>query len=371
MQLVMERLQELASKIEFQCTSGFVAVMCVFYAAASFFPHKVVEGLGLIVANTTGTHFFVWNLVTAGLLETSFLKLVLSVGALVGAGRQLRDGRALFAEEQWWGYALYLLAASAAGGVGTSITKFSIYVLVRDDTLLFSNTHGAAGLLAALAVALKRIDPAWRPAPELLPSLTADGLPGIAVALPAVCALLPLPAPLAPLGDDALFGLFGALAAWFYLRFVHPSPPDGGPGERGEHFSFAYLFPPPARPFVTPLANFVYGVSLLAGLFRERHAADVAAAAAATSALGGAEAISGTAAAVAALLPPHGGAAADEAGGGSAVDPASARRAAKAMKLLDERLAQMATQETDDWLEPDAELGAASGEGGGGGASAA
>ena len=52
-----------------------VGALVVFVAMLSAFLAKAMTpALGLIVANTTGTRFFIWNLVTAAFYETSLLR---------------------------------------------------------------------------------------------------------------------------------------------------------------------------------------------------------------------------------------------------------------------------------------------------------
>ena len=108
--------------------------------------------VGLVVANTTGTRFFIWNLLTSSFHETSLPRAALA-GLCCAAAAALRLERRF---GPWFLFAFYVAFVALACGVATSVLLFACYVVTREEEYLFTETYGAGGLVAALAVAAKR-----------------------------------------------------------------------------------------------------------------------------------------------------------------------------------------------------------------------
>ena len=311
-----------------------VGALVVFVAMLSAFLAKAMTPtLGLIVANTTGTRFFIWNLVTAAFYETSLLRALPGAAAIVWAGREVEPRFG-----PWYYFAGYVFLCALACGVITSVGLFVAYVLTREDELLFRVTHGTAGLIGALAVALKRFVPE-QPIHGALPAITGELLPmGVIALAGALWALGALGLARAP--TDALYAPIGVYVGWFYLRYVHPAA-DGSAGDVSEGFAFETLFPRPARRFVAGCGNFCYGVAVLCGYHQHRAASgppgSLSSAASGLSAVGSVGSVFTTA--------PGGSS------GEMTADPVAERRRNKALAVLDARLAAMEQQKDDTWLD--------------------
>mmetsp|Transcript_27907 Transcript_27907/g.64973 ORF Transcript_27907/g.64973 Transcript_27907/m.64973 type:complete len:110 (+) Transcript_27907:1066-1395(+) len=100
---------------------------------------------------------------------------------------------------------------------------------------------------------------------------------------------------------------------------------DGLVGNVSEDFAFITLFPPACRRYLSPFAEFTYGVACLLGYFKERRPA-----------LAGMPSTEETPLVPASLLP-------------QVHDPVAERRRAKAREQLDAKLAAMAAQDDDNW----------------------
>ena len=85
----------------------------------------MVDKTALILTSTVGQNFYIWNLITAGFLETNFLKLLLSLLWVATAGCKVE---AMLGIES---YAIFVNVVNFACGVVTSIGLFSLYVLTR------------------------------------------------------------------------------------------------------------------------------------------------------------------------------------------------------------------------------------------------
>ena len=90
----------------------------------------MVDKTALILTSTVGQNFYIWNLITAGFLETNFLKLLLSLLWVATAGCKVE---AMLGIES---YAIFVNVVNFACGVVTSIGLFSLYVLTRFEIYL-------------------------------------------------------------------------------------------------------------------------------------------------------------------------------------------------------------------------------------------
>jgi hypothetical protein len=213
----------------------------------------MVDKTALILTSTVGQNFYIWNLITAGFLETNFLKLLLSLLWVATAGCKVE---AMLGIES---YAIFVNVVNFACGVVTSIGLFSLYVLTRFEIYLTVPTYGESkqnvphpihplrgsphthrankvshlnecvrtnippptfplgfgGVVAALAVALKRYTPRDSPIP-IVPSLKCHQLPMLLFCLSLAAWTLGIPS----FSHDFPFVGCGAYVGWWYLRFV-------------------------------------------------------------------------------------------------------------------------------------------------------
>jgi len=84
---------------------------------------------------------------------------------------------------------------------------------------------------------------------------------------------------LSSFATDTCFVIMGTYVGWWYLRFVHRSPATaaGGHsssntpfGDNSEEFALVMLFPPGLRKYLSPIADFSFGVCVLLGFFKDR-----------------------------------------------------------------------------------------------------
>jgi len=213
------------------------------------------------------------------------------LASLAAAGRKLEG---VYGVES---FAILVFGSNLACGVLTSVFLFMLYVVTRFETFLFTPTYGAAGLVAALAVGLKQAAPRESPFAALGlgggghgGGLTCGHLPLLHLVLVGLCWAGGLEA----FGRDLPFACVGTYASWWYLRFVHRAEPalslnlssstssssssslstgrndEGTFGDASDEFAFVTLFPPNLRRYLSPLADFCYGVCLLLGYFKGR-----------------------------------------------------------------------------------------------------
>lgn len=295
-------------------TAVSIGLVTVLFFAGLIAPGSVAPRVSLVLANTVGMNFYIWNFFSAGFFETNVIKAVADVVWLLSAGRLLEEAMGLE------GFALFVVIVNGINGLVTSMGLFSLYVITRLEQVLFMDTYGFGGLVAALAVGLKQHMPEEAPIPTV-PSLRCKHLP----LLLGVLSVAMWTVGVSSWSKDAPFVVTGIYASWWYLRFVHRNP-DGSHGDVSEDFAFVTLFPPPMRRYLSPVAEFTYGVGLLLGYFKGRR-------------------------------PPTPAAPADEgmplhAPPPPVHDPVAERRRAKAREQLDAKLAAMAAQD-ENWGDED------------------
>ena len=250
---------------ELPVTIGVAAVLVLFWLFGALVPWAPAQ-LALVPANTMMVHFHVWNVVTAGLYQSSLPKLVYAVAVVLLLGSRLEPA---FGSQE---FARFLFVVNLFNGVCTAAAFFGIYILWRSMVVLFVHISGADGIVVALLIAAVQQGGAEGTVPGV-PSLRLQFLPFAFFGLQTLYWVIWEPA-----YYDLPFTWFGTLGGWYYLRFVRRGGGGAGGGGRpaavagdvSEHFAFANLFPGPLRRVIRPLADFLFGVARLAGFFRGR-----------------------------------------------------------------------------------------------------
>lgn len=203
-------------------------------------------GLGVTPGYLLPPNFWVWTLLTHGLVEERAWGLAASLATLGAAGRLL---------EPLWG-ALELLVFFAVVNVSVgllgALAYFLTYVASFHLAYLFAiRIHGGLGFLGGVLVALK----------QTMGDSTVLKVPQVRMkAVPMLLLLLLALLRLATLVESnvlASYG-FGLLSSWVYLRFYQRH--SRGRGDMSDHFAFATFFPEILQPVVGLVANLVHGI---------------------------------------------------------------------------------------------------------------
>ena len=196
-----------------------------------------------------------WVLVTSGYYEMTFAALCFDVCCLLYIGKSL---------EPIWGATellRFVVGVNIAVATMSWISMFLLYVIsAGDEFYLFAKFGGFHGVLAALMLALRQVlpeEPVFA-AGALLRTLRNKHLIGAYLTFTAVYAFMS--------GGRHhhvglyLFDIWGAYAAWVYLRYFQPH----GAGPRGDasaDFAFAALFPPQARPVIARVSAPLHAIA--------------------------------------------------------------------------------------------------------------
>ncbi|XP_014823397.1 PREDICTED: transmembrane protein 115 [Poecilia mexicana] len=190
-------------------------------------------------------NFWVWTLVTHGLVEQHVWGVAASVGTVMACGRLL---------EPLWGaleLLIFFAVVNVSAGVLAGLSYLLTYVATFDLDFLFAvRIYGAAGFLGGVLVALKQT--MGDTTVLRVPQVRLKAAPALVLLLLALLRLSGLLDSCAPLAAYS----YGALSGWVYLRFYQRH--SRGRGDMSDHFAFASFFPEAVQPAVGLLAGLVH-----------------------------------------------------------------------------------------------------------------
>lgn len=190
-------------------------------------------------------NFWVWTLVTHGVVEEHVWGVVANVGTVMACGRLL---------EPLWGaleLLIFFAVVNVLAGLLAGLSYLLTYIATFDLDFLFAvRVHGAAGFLGGVLVALKQT--MGDTTVLRVPQVRLKAAPALVLLLLSVLRLSGLLDSAAPL---AAF-VYGALSGWVYLRFYQRH--SRGRGDMSDHFAFASFFPEALQPAVGFLAGLVH-----------------------------------------------------------------------------------------------------------------
>lgn len=213
-------------------------------------------------ANTALTHFYVWNVLSAHVVDVSVIKAALMLVALFQVSVKL--------ESAWGsrGFLVFLGAVGATVGALANLAHLFVFFTLSDRYFFTEYMYGHAGLLAAVLVGNVRVDADDR--------FYASQRPTRAALLPTLlgyCALAALERATEPLGahgrwiHDAHFAWLAWLVAFALVRRYDFSGSGGEPlftlrpWIPDDPFALDAFFPQPLRPLVRGAALVVDAVA--------------------------------------------------------------------------------------------------------------
>lgn len=243
--------------------------------------------VGLLPANTLVANRYIWNILTSSFYEHSIWKLILDLVLLLLI--IVKDGIII---ESYENFALYVVATILASSVGTSVYCFVRFFSTGLEEMLLEPIYGFSSVLIALAMyvrAYKRDTPikegaaleaATSPHGAFLAKITYNNLPIVLCFCHFLCYCI---SPLKVFSKDWPFSCVSLLFSWSYCRFYYRfqagsasgeatntganDASDGEAGAGGDSFAFVAMFPLPLHVVVTPLSTAFYNLFALVGIF--------------------------------------------------------------------------------------------------------
>lgn len=234
-------------------TACSAALLILF--ACNYIVKDCADVFGLVTANTLITNTYVWNLVTPCFYETNPIKLIIDIFGFLVITRSLTIGSI----EQFFLYFTFSLLACT---IGTSVYCFVSFFSTGQEAVLITPIYGFGGILMAVLM-FARHQYRDLPVHEATPFITYHNLPVLIVAVQMVLKLVRLDF----LAMDLHFSFIALFFSWSYLRFYYKLQ-EGEPwGDRSEEFSFVNMFPERLHIVVIPFTTAFYNMIALMGLF--------------------------------------------------------------------------------------------------------
>jgi len=205
----------------------------------------------LIPGYTFFSPYHAWTLLSSGFFEDSAFFLVVNVLVLLLAGKQL---------EPAWGsleFLKFIVLVNSLSGISTFFTMILLYTpLYATDFLYTYFWCGFLGVTVGLTIGLKQLHPE-KEIPILILAIRVKHLPSIIMVLSLAFALFGKISPSLP------HTIFGFYFSWLYLRFFQRKAEIIG--DLSESFSFASFFPDPLQPFVSPIFALIFKLFRMCG----------------------------------------------------------------------------------------------------------
>lgn len=220
--------------IVFLCLLNGVGVPCEAY-------------FSLISANTIVSHVRIWNIMTSGFLETNIVSMILSASILYVVGGHL---------ETTWGkkhLGLFLFVVQAFAGLLTFVYHILFYICFENEGYLYKSMHGSWGLIVALFMGIVQLFP--DSSTPYLSHIKLRYLPVASVVLATFLRgfmMVEL-----PFIYFSFFGSFLYLKTWRFGKYLVQHGMTGTSCPQIE-FKFEDLFPPPTHIFARYVAAFAF-----------------------------------------------------------------------------------------------------------------
>ena len=254
--------------IELPSVIGFSATLVAVYLFGLILSDDAESLLALSPANTIIAKKYVWNMFTCSFYEVNIVKLFCDLLILVASAKSsVRFGDASQ-------FIIYMITSIAGCGVLTFVYCMIRFFATGLEEMLIEPMYGFSGTYIALAMfyRVQLQDTAVFPA---LPMITYHNLPIVVLVGQFICYAI---SPLKFMAYDLPFTLVAIPLSWSYLKFFYKFEDSfgndkssiGGPGSAvGEEFNFVNMFPEPLHVVVSPLTTAFYNCFALAGIFPE------------------------------------------------------------------------------------------------------
>lgn len=213
--------------------------------ALSWVSPKLISYLALIPGKTLPC---VWNVVTAGLVESNVWMLLFDATTLLLMAGHL---------EPTWGskeFLKFVTVINTTVGVSAFVIMMSLYFCTGSEYYLYGQLHGFHGVIGALFVALKQSIPEYEVKLFVCISLKVKYLPVLLVFTAIVISEVIMD------DDLVMFTLFGTYSGWMYLRYYQQNALTGTKGDPSEAMMFSSFFPAVCRPFLDKVGNLCHKV---------------------------------------------------------------------------------------------------------------
>lgn len=239
-------------------TAGCIILLLVIFGM-NWMIADATNKLGLVTANTLVADTQVWNLFTSQFYELHAIKLTLD---LVGIVTITTKTKIVGGFDQ---FGIYFGLCLFACSFFTSAYCFIRYFSTALEEMIMVPIYGFSGVFMIM-VTYSRQQLRYEPIIPQLPHVTYNNLPVLVI----LAQLLLWLVGLRWLALDLPFSIIATLVSWSYLRFFYRF--DSGTailGDRSDDFSFVNMFPETLHLVVIPMTTAFYNIFAMIGLFPE------------------------------------------------------------------------------------------------------
>lgn len=247
---------------------GFASTLVAIYGFGLVLSDDAESLLALSPANTIIAKKYVWNMLTCSFYEVNVVKLVCDLLILVASAKSsVRFGDASQ-------FTIYMITSIAGCGVLTFVYCMIRFFATGLEEMLIEPMYGFSGTFIALAM-FYRVQLQDAVVVPALPMVTYHNLPIVVLVGQMICYAI---SPLKFMAHDLPFTVVAIPLSWSYLKFFYKFEDSfgndkssiGGPGSAvGEEFNFVNMFPESLHVVVAPLTTAFYNLFALAGVFPE------------------------------------------------------------------------------------------------------
>jgi membrane associated rhomboid family serine protease len=308
-----------------------VSTGCIVLLLAAFSMNYTIKDctnkLGLVSVNTFIADTQIWNLLTSQFYEENMLKLALDIIGLVIITKsvKIKGGYKIFG--------LFFILCALSCSLFTSAYCFIRYFSTGREEMITNPIYGFSGIFMTMITYVRQQAPD-EPFLLQLPNITNNNLPVLMIIAQSILWLVGLKV----MAIDFPFSIIAMLFSWSYLRFFYRFN-DGDNdesllGDRTDDFAFVNMFPKALHLIVIPMCTAFYNIFAMIGIFpelelqeekskRQHHLHYI------------------DSSPTESLLPPS--------PNKSNADLVQERRRAKAMKLLDAKMAELSSEGDESW----------------------
>lgn len=259
-------IEELKQNVQLPSVIGFSITLVAVYLCGMM--SEAESLLALSPANTIIAKKYVWNMLTCSFYEVNIVKLLCDLLVLVASAKSsVQFGDATQ-------FTIYMITSIAGCGVLTFVYCMIRFFATGLEEMLIEPMYGFSGTFIALAM-FYRVQLKDTVVVPALPVVTYHNLPIVVLVGQFLCYTI---SPLKFMAHDLPFTVVAIPLTWSYLKFFYRFEDSfrndqssiGGPGSAvGEEFNFVNMFPESLHVVVSPLTTAFYNLFALAGIFPE------------------------------------------------------------------------------------------------------
>jgi hypothetical protein len=160
-------------------------------------------------------------------------------------------------------FGLYFAFGILSCSMGTSVIRFIQFVGSGHEQALLVATTGFSGIIQCLLMYTRFILRSQPIHPKMFQNITYHFAPTLYVAIQIIFRIIGF----RPFAQDFSFTIIGMVFSWTYLKFFYKHSETEPAGDRSDDFTFVGMFPETVHSVLIPFTTAFYNVMVLVGVF--------------------------------------------------------------------------------------------------------